>query len=120
MLYIWKKRLDEECLQKFQQYSRNYIQSWIIQGKVIVDGKVVTKAGHPVSDKAIVENKAEIPKYVSGHKLEAAIEQLGVDVTGKVALHAGLSTGGYTDSLLQSLLENYIFSYKSFLQIFHS
>ncbi|XP_076950771.1 uncharacterized protein LOC143623842, partial [Bidens hawaiensis] len=98
-----KKRLDEVCLEKFQQYSRNYIQSWILQGKVIVDGKVVTKAGHQVSDKAVVEIKAEIPKYVcrAGHKLEAAIEQLGVDVTGKVALDSGLSTGGFTDCLLQ-------------------
>jgi len=33
--------------------------------------------------------------------LEAAIEQLGVDVDGKVALDAGLSTGGFTDCLLQ-------------------
>ncbi|KAF5809572.1 putative RNA-binding S4 domain superfamily [Helianthus annuus] len=33
LIYInRKKRLDEVCLQKFQQYSRNYIQSWIIQG----------------------------------------------------------------------------------------
>ncbi|KAI3508033.1 hypothetical protein L1887_23032 [Cichorium endivia] len=98
-----KKRLDEVCLEKYQQYSRNYIQSWILQGKVIVDGKVVTKAGHPVSDKSIVEIKAEIPKYVcrAGHKLEAAIEQLGIDVTGKVALDSGLSTGGFTDCLLQ-------------------
>lgn len=37
----------------------------------------------------------------AGHKLEAAIEQLGVDVTGKVALDSGLSTGGFTDCLLQ-------------------
>ncbi|XP_024982047.1 uncharacterized protein LOC112518546 [Cynara cardunculus var. scolymus] len=98
-----KKRLDEVCLERFQQYSRNYIQSWILQGKVIVDGKVVLKAGHPVSDKAIVEIKAEIPKYVcrAGHKLEAAIEQLGIDVAGKVALDSGLSTGGFTDCLLQ-------------------
>lgn len=33
--------------------------------------------------------------------MEAAIEQLGVDVAGKVALDAGLSTGGFTDCLLQ-------------------
>lgn len=33
-------------------------------GKVFVDGKVVYKAGTPVSDKAVVEIKAEIPKYV--------------------------------------------------------
>ena len=27
-----KKRLDEICLERFQQYSRTYIQSWILQG----------------------------------------------------------------------------------------
>lgn len=39
--------------------------------------------------------------FRAGHKLEAAIEQLGIDVTGKVALDSGLSTGGFTDCLLQ-------------------
>ena len=39
--------------------------------------------------------------FRAGHKLEAAIEQLGVDVSGKVALDSGLSTGGFTDCLLQ-------------------
>lgn len=98
-----KRRLDEICLERFQQYSRTYIQSWILQGKVFVDGKVVNKAGTPVSDAAVVEIIAEIPKYVcrAGHKLEAAIEQLNVDVAGKVALDSGLSTGGFTDCLLQ-------------------
>uniref|UniRef100_A0A803PFR0 Ribosomal RNA methyltransferase FtsJ domain-containing protein n=1 Tax=Cannabis sativa TaxID=3483 RepID=A0A803PFR0_CANSA len=72
-------------------------------GKVFVDGKVVNKAGTPIPDKAVVEIKAEVPKYVcrAGHKLEAAIENLGVDVSGKVALDSGLSTGGFTDCLLQ-------------------
>ncbi|WMV46638.1 hypothetical protein MTR67_040023 [Solanum verrucosum] len=72
-------------------------------GKVFVDGKVVTKAGTQIPDKAVVEIMAEIPKYVcrGGHKLEAAIENLGIDVTGKVALDSGLSTGGFTDCLLQ-------------------
>ncbi|GMI66332.1 hypothetical protein like AT3G25470 [Hibiscus trionum] len=97
------KRLDELCLERFQQYSRTFIQSWILQGKVYVNGKVVNKAGTPVSDKAVVEIIAEIPKYVcrAGYKLEAAIEQLGVDVAGKIALDSGLSTGGFTDCLLQ-------------------
>ncbi|KAH9612235.1 hypothetical protein KSS87_020863, partial [Heliosperma pusillum] len=100
---IWKKRLDEVCLERFQQYSRTFIQSWIIQGKVCVDGKVVNKAGTPISDKAVVEINAQIPKYVcrAGYKLEAAIEQLEVVITGKIALDSGLSTGGFTDCLLQ-------------------
>ncbi|KAM0904033.1 hypothetical protein ACQ4PT_018269 [Festuca glaucescens] len=98
-----KKRLDEVCLERFQQYSRTYIQSWIIQGKVHVNGRVVNKAGTQVSDKSVIEIKAEIPKYVcrAGHKLEAAIKEFGVDCDGKVALDSGLSTGGFTDCLLQ-------------------
>ncbi|KAF0895267.1 hypothetical protein E2562_008592 [Oryza meyeriana var. granulata] len=83
-----KRRLDEVCLERFQQYSRTYIQSWILQGKVLVDGRVVNKAGTQVSDRA-------------GHKLEAAIKELGIDCDGKVALDSGLSTGGFTDCLLQ-------------------
>ncbi|KAG2561005.1 hypothetical protein PVAP13_8KG003604 [Panicum virgatum] len=77
---------------EFQQYSRTYIQSWILQGKVIVDGKV-----------SVIEIKAEIPKYVcrAGHKLEAAIKEFGIDCDGKIALDSGLSTGDFTDCLLQ-------------------
>eukprot|EP00268_Persea_americana_P046067 TRINITY_DN4731_c0_g1_i3.p1 TRINITY_DN4731_c0_g1~~TRINITY_DN4731_c0_g1_i3.p1 ORF type:complete len:151 (-),score=28.91 TRINITY_DN4731_c0_g1_i3:2383-2835(-) len=59
-----KRRLDEICLERFQQYSRTFIQSWILQGKVFVDGRVVNKAGTQVSDKAVVEIMAEVPKYV--------------------------------------------------------
>lgn len=50
--------------------------------------------GHCNSSVAICTHRA-------GHKLEAAIEQLEIDVTGKVALDSGLSTGGFTDCLLQ-------------------
>ncbi|XP_024020852.1 uncharacterized protein LOC21390827 [Morus notabilis] len=98
-----KRRLDEICVERFQEYSRTFIQSWILQGKVFVDGKVVNKAGTSVSEKAVVEIRAKVPKYVcrAGHKLEAAIEEFGIDVSGKVALDSGLSTGGFTDCLLQ-------------------
>ena len=37
----------------------------------------------------------------AGLKLEAALEHFGVDVTGLRCLDAGLSTGGFTDCLLQ-------------------
>lgn len=33
--------------------------------------------------------------------MEAALEKLNIDVAGKVALDSGLSTGGFTDCLLQ-------------------
>ena len=40
-------------------------------------------------------------KFRAGHKLEAAIKEFGIDCDGKIALDSGLSTGGFTDCLLQ-------------------
>ncbi|MFA5932620.1 MAG: SAM-dependent methyltransferase [Microgenomates group bacterium] len=37
-----------------------------------------------------------------GDKLQAAIDRFGIDVTGKVALDVGSSTGGFVDCLLQN------------------
>lgn len=65
--------------------------------------QVVTKAGHAVPKNAAVRVKAEEPKYVcrAGFKLEKALDHFGIDVTGLTALDSGLSTGGFTDCLLQ-------------------
>jgi len=40
-------------------------------------------------------------KFRARHKLEAAIKVFGIDCDGKIALDSGLSTGGFTDCLLQ-------------------
>lgn len=99
-----KQRLDELCQDRFPQHSRTLIQSWILQGKVLVDGQPLVKAGVRISPKSDVKIIAQVPKYVcrAGYKLEAAIEHFKCDVSGKVALDAGLSTGGFTDCLLQA------------------
>ncbi len=99
-----RRRLDEVCREFYPQHSRNLLQSWIMQGKVKVDGRVVTKSGHlvPRGSKVLVE--ASEPKYVcrAGLKMEAALARFEVAVAGRVALDAGLSTGGFTDCLLQN------------------
>ena len=68
-----------------------------------MDGQPVNKAGFSVSNESKVVVTAEEPKYVcrGGHKLEAALEAWGLDVAALTALDAGLSTGGFTDCLLQ-------------------
>ena len=40
-------------------------------------------------------------QYRAGHKMEAALKQFELDVAGMTCLDAGLSTGGFTDCLLQ-------------------
>lgn len=96
-------RLDEACLALYPQHSRSLLQSWIMQGKVLVDGQPVMKAGAAVKPKASIQVIAKQPKFVcrAGYKLEGALDAFGLDVTGRVALDAGLSTGGFTDCLLQ-------------------
>lgn len=67
--FLWgqaskKRRLDEVCAERFPQYSRNVVQSWIAQGKVSVNDKVVLKAGTPVAPDASIAISAEVPKFV--------------------------------------------------------
>ena len=98
-----KKRLDQLLQEKFPHYSRRQIQSWIMQGKAKVEGQIATKPGMQVTEAMNIELSVEEPKYVSraGFKLEAALDHFNIDVKDLVALDAGISTGGFTDCLLQ-------------------
>ncbi len=98
-----KKRLDQLLADKIPEHSRRQIQSWIMQGKIKVDDKVIVKSGFQVTDEAKIDLDIQEPKYVSraGFKLEKALGTFVIDVTDLVALDAGISTGGFTDCLLQ-------------------
>lgn len=98
-----KKRLDQLLNEKHPEYSRRQIQSWIMQRRAKVAGSIVDKAGTMVAEDAVLELDVQEPKFVSraGFKLEKALDHFNIDVQGLVALDAGLSTGGFTDCLLQ-------------------
>jgi 23S rRNA (cytidine1920-2'-O)/16S rRNA (cytidine1409-2'-O)-methyltransferase len=103
MVSFRKDRLDQRLSGLFPAFSRSYIQSIILQGKVFVNGVVASKPGVPVRHDCIITVRDEQPKYVSrgGFKLEHALDTFKLDVTGLIALDAGISTGGFTDCLLQ-------------------
>lgn len=98
-----KKRVDQLILERHSNLSRNFVQSLIMQGKVKVNDKVINKAGTLVSVDCVIALELEEPKFVSraGFKLEKALEHFAIDVQGAICLDAGLSTGGFTDCLLQ-------------------
>ena len=98
-----KARLDELALLEYPEYSRNVVQSWIAQGKVLVNGQPVTKAGTKLRPDVKILITAETPKYVcrGGLKLEKALDEFEIDPNNLIALDSGLSTGGFTDCLLQ-------------------
>jgi len=95
-------RLDQLLVQRSLAPSRERAQALILAGAVRVDGEVADRAAAPVSDDAAI-TVAQGPRFVSrgGEKLDAALDELGVNVAGMVALDVGSSTGGFTDCLLQ-------------------
>ncbi len=76
----------------------------IEQGRVLVSGSQADKPARLVAPAEPIELRGPAPRYVSrgGDKLHAALERFGIDVTGRRALDAGSSTGGFTDCLLQA------------------
>jgi len=98
-----KLRLDTRLAALYSRYSKTQLQAWIKEGKVTVDGTIVTKPGMLITEHALLVVDVPEPKYVSraGLKLEKALEHFKIDVKNLTALDAGLSTGGFTDCLLQ-------------------
>lgn len=68
-----------------------------------MSGSVAERAARQVSAAEPVVVTGEPERFVGrgGKKLDAALERFGIDVSGRVALDAGASTGGFTDCLLQ-------------------
>lgn len=98
-----KERLDKILVSKGLVKSREIAKALVIEGKVFVDGKKITKSGASVSETSdIYLKEGELP-YVSrgGLKLEAAINFFNIDVNNKIIMDVGSSTGGFTDCLLK-------------------
>ncbi len=97
-----KRRIDSLLVDRGLVESRAKAQALIMAGEVTVDGKTATKAGTPVADDAVI-SIAEPPPFVGrgGLKLNGALDQFNIDVSGKVAIDIGASTGGFTDCLLK-------------------
>ena len=75
----------------------------IKQGQVLVNGKKVLKPSEKVEESSTLEASNELLKYVSrgGFKLEGAINNFNLDLSGATVLDMGSSTGGFTDCALQ-------------------
>jgi 23S rRNA (cytidine1920-2'-O)/16S rRNA (cytidine1409-2'-O)-methyltransferase len=102
MKRLAKQRLDQLLVERRLVESRERAKAQILAGRVLVNGQRAAKAGHSFPLDSRIEIVEKLP-YVSrgGRKLEAAIEAFHIEVSGKVCLDVGASTGGFTDCLLQ-------------------
>jgi 23S rRNA (cytidine1920-2'-O)/16S rRNA (cytidine1409-2'-O)-methyltransferase len=100
---VKKERIDQLLVRKGFFTSREQAQCAIMAGLVRVNQERIDKAGSKAPIDAAIEVKSEVHPYVSrgGLKLEEALRLFRLDLTGKVMLDIGASTGGFTDCALQ-------------------
>jgi 23S rRNA (cytidine1920-2'-O)/16S rRNA (cytidine1409-2'-O)-methyltransferase len=97
-----RERLDKLLVGRGLTPSRERARALIMEGKVLVDGRPVTKAGTLVGEASSVALREPDIPYVSrgGLKLRAAVEHFGIDLKDKTVMDVGASTGGFTDYML--------------------
>jgi 23S rRNA (cytidine1920-2'-O)/16S rRNA (cytidine1409-2'-O)-methyltransferase len=98
-----KQRLDSLLVELNLSSSRQKAQRLIRAGEVKVEGKIIDKPGTEIDPTAKIELLVK-PAYVSrgGEKLAQALNEFNIDVTGRICIDGGISTGGFTDCLLQA------------------
>jgi 23S rRNA (cytidine1920-2'-O)/16S rRNA (cytidine1409-2'-O)-methyltransferase len=98
-----KQRLDTLLVDRALCSSRQQAQRLIQAGEVKVNQHVIDKAGTEVDVTAEIEVKQRSP-FVSrgGEKLAKALQDFQISVSDRICLDGGISTGGFTDCLLQA------------------
>ncbi|MBN3923346.1 TlyA family RNA methyltransferase [Nostoc sp. NMS4] len=98
-----KQRLDTLLVELNLCSSRALAQRLIQAGEVTVNQQLVDKAGTEVDITAQINIKERSP-FVSrgGEKLSKALSVFAIPVVERICLDGGISTGGFTDCLLQA------------------
>src|SRR6185503_13899143 len=100
------ERIDKLLVERGLADSRTKAQALIMAGAVLVNEQRVAKPSDLTPLEAQIRVKGSddpTSRYVGrgGLKLEAALRDFQIDVTGFTCLDVGASTGGFTDCLLQ-------------------
>ena len=95
-------RLDVSLFERGLARSRSEAKALIEDGLVTVSNFVVKKPSHDVSLDDEIKVTSDAHRYVSrgALKLESAIRHFDFEITDKLAIDVGASTGGFTERLL--------------------
>ena len=101
-----RERIDKLLVEKGLAESRTKAQAMVMAGVVLVGEQRVDKPSDQFPTDVQIRIKGSddpTSRYVGrgGLKLESALREFQLNVTGLVCLDVGASTGGFTDCLLQ-------------------
>ena len=102
-------RLDSFLFENGYAHSRSFAKSLIIEKKVSVGGKTITKPSFEVDEDAEISIINE-EFYVSrgAYKLQGAKDAFDFSICGRYCIDVGASSGGFTDYLLKNGAEHVI------------
>ena len=97
-----KRRADQLLVERGLAESRARAQALILAGSVFEGERRIAKAGDQLAADAALRVKGRDHPWVSrgGVKIAHALDHFGIDVSARIALDIGASTGGFTDVLL--------------------
>jgi 23S rRNA (cytidine1920-2'-O)/16S rRNA (cytidine1409-2'-O)-methyltransferase len=103
---VTRERIDKLLVDRGLAESRTKAQAMVMAGVVLVDEQRVEKPSQQFDSNSTIRVKGgddPTNRYVGrgGLKLEAALREFRLDVSGLTCLDVGASTGGFTDCLLQ-------------------
>jgi 23S rRNA (cytidine1920-2'-O)/16S rRNA (cytidine1409-2'-O)-methyltransferase len=98
-----RMRLDKLLVDRQLAASRERAQALILAGRVLVDEQRLDKPGTAVAADASIRLLGDDLRYVSrgGLKLESALKIWQIALEGRACADIGVSTGGFTDCMLQ-------------------
>ncbi|MBH25250.1 MAG: TlyA family rRNA (cytidine-2'-O)-methyltransferase [Myxococcales bacterium] len=96
-------RIDRLLVDRGLVQSRERARARIMAGQVFIADQRIDKPGTRVDPDAEIDLRGDKNPFVSrgGLKLDGALNAFELDVTDRVAMDVGASTGGFTDCLLQ-------------------
>ena len=97
-----RERADKLLVDRGLVLSRERAKALIMAGQVVAGDHLVLKPGQLLDLSLELRIKGDLP-FVSrgGLKLQKALDQFSIDVSGLTVMDVGASTGGFTDCLLQ-------------------
>ena len=99
-----KERLDKYLTDLGYFDTKSKAAAAILAGHVKINDEYITKAGFQINPQKEYDIVVKSMPYVSrgGFKLKKALDAFDFDVTDRICIDAGASTGGFTDCLLQN------------------
>ena len=99
-----KRRADEALFEDLNLESLQLARALIMEGRVMAGDRKILRASETLKEGDVLRVRGALDSYVSrgAHKLKKAVEVFSLNLTDRVCVDVGASTGGFTDVMLRN------------------